>query len=187
MKPGILYFTTCFRGFGILRHVDPSVRMLHIFALILQKLKFDLLNYLVICMLCIKSCISYVNVYMHALDTTILHSEDGTRYNIKIDRIGEHIIYSRTVSHMIRSKIDIITITFSLKLPFLESIYVYTSALKIYGTAMPYMSLEFFRLKSSFSCSFSRKWAENCNWLNGFISIILLKYSLKHMQFFKFS
>ena len=29
MKTGILYFTTCFHGFGILRHVDPFVRMLH--------------------------------------------------------------------------------------------------------------------------------------------------------------
>ena len=28
MKTGILYFTTCFHGFGILRHVDPFVRML---------------------------------------------------------------------------------------------------------------------------------------------------------------
>ena len=33
MKTGILYFTTCFHGFGILRHVDPFVRMLHILAL----------------------------------------------------------------------------------------------------------------------------------------------------------
>ena len=30
MKTGILYFTTCFHGFGILRHVNPFVRMLHI-------------------------------------------------------------------------------------------------------------------------------------------------------------
>ena len=30
-KTGILYFTTCFHGFDILRHVDPIVRMLHIF------------------------------------------------------------------------------------------------------------------------------------------------------------
>ena len=30
MKTGMLYFTTCFHGFGILRHVDPFVRMLHI-------------------------------------------------------------------------------------------------------------------------------------------------------------
>ena len=29
MKTGILYFTTCFHGFGILRHVDPFVRMPH--------------------------------------------------------------------------------------------------------------------------------------------------------------
>ena len=28
---GILYFTTCFHGFAILRHVDPFVRMLHIY------------------------------------------------------------------------------------------------------------------------------------------------------------
>ena len=33
MKTGILYFTACFHGFGILRHVDPFVRMLHIFKL----------------------------------------------------------------------------------------------------------------------------------------------------------
>ena len=33
MKTGILYFTTCFHGFGILRHVDPFVRMLHIYGL----------------------------------------------------------------------------------------------------------------------------------------------------------
>ena len=32
MKTGILYFTTCFHGFGILRHVDPVVRMLHIYG-----------------------------------------------------------------------------------------------------------------------------------------------------------
>ena len=31
MKTGILYFTTCFHGFGILRHVDSFVRMLHIY------------------------------------------------------------------------------------------------------------------------------------------------------------
>ena len=30
MKTGIFYFTTCFHGFGIWRHVDPFVRMLHI-------------------------------------------------------------------------------------------------------------------------------------------------------------
>ena len=30
MKIGILYFTTCFHGFVILRHVDPFVKMLHI-------------------------------------------------------------------------------------------------------------------------------------------------------------
>ena len=30
-KSGILYFTTCFHGFAILRHVDPFVRMLHIY------------------------------------------------------------------------------------------------------------------------------------------------------------
>ena len=29
MKTGIFYFTTCFHGFGILRHVDSFVRMLH--------------------------------------------------------------------------------------------------------------------------------------------------------------
>ena len=33
MKTGILYFTTCFHGFGILRHVDPFVRMLHIYLI----------------------------------------------------------------------------------------------------------------------------------------------------------
>ena len=32
MKTGILYFTTCFHGFGMLRHVDPFVRMQHILA-----------------------------------------------------------------------------------------------------------------------------------------------------------
>ena len=32
MKIGILYFTTCFHGFAILRHVDPFVRMLHIYS-----------------------------------------------------------------------------------------------------------------------------------------------------------
>ena len=31
MKTGILYFTTCFHGFGILRHVDSFARMLHIY------------------------------------------------------------------------------------------------------------------------------------------------------------
>ena len=34
MKTGILYFTTCFHGFGILRHVDPFVRMLHIMSIV---------------------------------------------------------------------------------------------------------------------------------------------------------
>ena len=34
MKIGILYFTTCFHGFAILRHVDPFVRMLHIYRVI---------------------------------------------------------------------------------------------------------------------------------------------------------
>ena len=33
MKTGILYFTTCFHGFGILRHVDPFVRILHIYSI----------------------------------------------------------------------------------------------------------------------------------------------------------
>ena len=32
MKTGILYFTTCFHCFVILRHVDPFVRMLHIYT-----------------------------------------------------------------------------------------------------------------------------------------------------------
>ena len=32
MKTGILYFMACFQGFGILRHVDPFVRMLHIYC-----------------------------------------------------------------------------------------------------------------------------------------------------------
>ena len=36
MKTGILYFTTCFHGFGILRHVDPFVRMLHIYRTIIK-------------------------------------------------------------------------------------------------------------------------------------------------------
>ena len=46
MKTGILYFTTCFHGFGILRHVDPCVRMLHIYDLInLQKYFFPSLNF----------------------------------------------------------------------------------------------------------------------------------------------
>ena len=38
MKTGILYFTTCFHGFGILRHVDPFVRMLHIYAIVITPL-----------------------------------------------------------------------------------------------------------------------------------------------------
>ena len=33
MKTGILYFTTCFHGFGIMRHVDLFVRMLHIYVI----------------------------------------------------------------------------------------------------------------------------------------------------------
>ena len=50
MKTGILYFTTCFHGFGILRHVDPFVRMLHILYIYgirgnsLQWFKSDLAN-----------------------------------------------------------------------------------------------------------------------------------------------
>ena len=41
MKTGMLYFTTCFHGFGILRHVDPFVRMLHIYKkMVLFEKKF---------------------------------------------------------------------------------------------------------------------------------------------------
>ena len=36
MKIGILYFTTCFHGFAILRHVDPFVRMLHIYSSLIE-------------------------------------------------------------------------------------------------------------------------------------------------------
>ena len=44
MKTGILYVTTCFHRFGILRHVDPFVRMLHIYLFIhfLKKLSIYL-------------------------------------------------------------------------------------------------------------------------------------------------
>ena len=38
MKTGILYFTTCFHGFAILRHVDPFVRMLHKYGINFQSL-----------------------------------------------------------------------------------------------------------------------------------------------------
>ena len=41
MKIGILYFTTCFHGFAILRHVDPFVRMLHICSLDLYGVKIS--------------------------------------------------------------------------------------------------------------------------------------------------
>ena len=95
------------------------------------------------------------------------HSEDGTCYNNIINGIGWYT-FSHGITCMIRGKIDIITITFSLKLPFLESTHdtcIYLNY-NIYGTAMPYMSLNSFRLKSSFSYSFSRKRAENCHWLN---------------------
>ena len=40
MKTGILYFTTCFHGFGILRHVDPFVRMRHIYAVASPRLRY---------------------------------------------------------------------------------------------------------------------------------------------------
>ena len=90
-----------------------------IFALILQKLKFDLVNYLVICMLCIKSYISYVNVCM------------GTGSIVRmalviILKLVEYVGKYSARYHMVRSKIDIITITFSLhvKLSFLKS-YMY--------------------------------------------------------------
>ena len=36
MKTSILHLTTCFHGFAILRHVDPFVRMLHIYGIIYQ-------------------------------------------------------------------------------------------------------------------------------------------------------
>ena len=63
-------------------------------------------------------------------------------------------IYIPARYHMIRSKIDIIShyYVFS-KLPFLESIHAYTSTLNIYGIAMPYMSLKFFRLKVIEKCT----------------------------------
>ena len=41
MKTAILYFTTCFHGFGILRHVDPFVRMLHIYDKLDKSLHAD--------------------------------------------------------------------------------------------------------------------------------------------------
>ena len=41
MKIGILYFTTCFHGFAILRHVDPFVRMLHILQTCKRKYKHN--------------------------------------------------------------------------------------------------------------------------------------------------
>ena len=54
------------------------------------------------------------------------HSADGTRYNIKINGIDGHIhTYIPAWYHMIRNKIDIIAMTFLLKLLFLERIHVY--------------------------------------------------------------
>ena len=134
-----------------------------IFALILQKLELDLVNYLVRCMLCIKSCISYVNVCMV---TSIVRMALALILNF-MELVG---IYIPARYHMIMSKIDIITITFSLKLSFFKHTCVYLN-FKHIRNCMPYMFLEFFRLKSSFSYSFSRKRAGNCLWQNGYISI----------------
>ena len=64
-----------------------------IFALILQKLKLDLVNYLVTCMLCIKSCTSHVNV---CKDTSIVRMALVLILNLW-NRWA--YIYSRTVSH----------------------------------------------------------------------------------------
>ena len=134
-----------------------------IFALILQKLKLDLVNYLVICMLCIKLCISYVNVCMV---TSIVRMA----LVLILDFMESVGIYIPARYHMIMSKIDIITITFSLKLSFFKHTCVYLN-FKHIRNCMPYMFLKFFRLKSSFSYSFSRKRAGICLWLNGYISI----------------
>ena len=113
-----------------------------IFALILQKLKLDLVNYLVICML------SYVNVCMV---TSIVRMALALILNFM-----ESGIYIPARYHMIMGKIDIITITFSLKLSFFKHTCVYLN-FKHIRNCMPYMFLKFFRLKSSFSYSFSRK------------------------------
>ena len=107
------------------------------------------------------------------------HSENGTRSKLLnfMELVG---IYIPARYHMIMSKIDIITITFSLKLSFFKHTCVYLN-FKHIRNCMPYMFLNFFRLKSSFSYSFSRKRAGNCLWQNGYISIFLSKHSLKHM------
>ena len=61
MKTGILYFTTCFHGFGILRHVDPFVRMLHICDDIVVKWQ------------CVNISICYFSdVYLSSRDRQIL-------------------------------------------------------------------------------------------------------------------
>ena len=46
MKTGILYFTTCFHGFDILRHVDPFVRTLHILyiSILTNNIRYSITN-----------------------------------------------------------------------------------------------------------------------------------------------
>ena len=115
-------------------------------------------------MLDIKSCISYVNVCM---ETSIVRMA-----LVLILKFMESLgIYIPARYHMIMSKIDIITITFSLKLSFFRKHTCVYLNFKHIWNFMPYMFLNFFRLKSSFSYSFSRKRAGNCLWLNGYISI----------------
>ena len=85
-------------------------------------------------------------------------------YNIKINGIWGHI-FPHGITWL-GAKLDVVTITFPLKLLFLESTYpVYNSPLNLYGTAMPYIChWTFFVLLVH---SISRKRSENCHSLNG--------------------
>ena len=144
-----------------------------IFALILQKLKLDLVNYLVICMLCIKSCISYVNVCM---DTSIVRMALVLILNC-MESVG---IYILARYHMIMSKIDIITITFSLKLSFFKHTCVYLN-FKHIRNCMPYMFLKFFRLKEFILVLFQQKKGGEFPLAEWIYLNFLSKHSLKHM------
>ena len=81
MKTGILYFTTRFHGFGILRHVDPFVRMLHILHPVNLTIIFNIV-YASLC--CLYSSLGFVDLLKHnllkALSANIFSNVDPLSY-----------------------------------------------------------------------------------------------------------
>ena len=97
MKIGIhvLYFTTCFHGFGILRHVDPFVRMLHISTLQNRFIRF------------ISKCLSSSNCILKLISHFAIAnpmSAAGKNYRSLIDDDGECSNSSSVMKWTISSK-----------------------------------------------------------------------------------